>query len=161
MEIKWYQLLFQVINFGILVWLLNRFLYRPILKIIELRNKKIEDSIKAAEESLKEKEKIAVLKQQAIAEAEKEAVKIVEQAKKSGDKAGKDIISQAQKEADEVVDKKMQHVSETFDTERKKLTAEISDLVITTTKQVLKSTLSEQEQRKIIDRQIKQLNKAR
>ena len=47
--------MFQLINFGVLVFVLNRFLYQPILKIIELRNKKIEDSIKAAEETLKEK----------------------------------------------------------------------------------------------------------
>ena len=72
MEIRWYQLLFQVINFGLLIFVLNRFLYRPILKIVEQRNKKIEDSIRAAEATLKEKEKIAEIKKQVVAEAEKE-----------------------------------------------------------------------------------------
>jgi len=69
MEIRWYQLLFQIVNFGILIFLLNRFLYRPILKIVEDRNKKIEDSLKAAEATLKEKEKINELKKLAAAEA--------------------------------------------------------------------------------------------
>jgi F-type H+-transporting ATPase subunit b len=161
MEIKWYQLLFQIINFGILMWLLNRFLYRPIMKIIDARNKKIEDSIKAAEETLKEKEKIAMLKKQAVAEAEKEAVAIIEQARKNGDKTGKQLIAQAQAEAEAAVDKKMQLINESINQQEKELTKKISDLVITTTRQVLKSSLNDQEQRKIIDRQIKELGKVK
>jgi F-type H+-transporting ATPase subunit b len=161
MEIKWYQLLFQIINFGILMWLLNRFLYRPIMRIIDQRNKKIEDSIKAAEETLKEKEKIAMLKKQAVDEAEKEAVAIIEQARKLGDKTGKQLIVQAQQEAEAAVDKKMQLVNEAMNQQEKELTKKISDLVITTTRQVLKSSLNDQEQRKIIDRQIKELGKVK
>src|SRR3990167_11261655 len=100
MEIKWYQLLFQIINFGVLVWLLNRFLYRPIINIIEQRNKKIIDSIKAAEDTLKEKTKIEELKKLARAEAEKEAVKIVESAQKRAGEKAKEIVAEARLEAD-------------------------------------------------------------
>ncbi len=160
MEIKWYQLLFQVINFGILMWLLNRFLYRPIMKIIDQRNKKIEDSIKAAEETLKEKEKIAMLKQQAVAEAEKEAVQIIEQARKNGDKAGKQVLAQAQAEAEAAVEKKMKLVDESINTQEKELMKKVSGMVIASAEQLLKG-LSEQDQHRIIDRQIKELGKVK
>lgn len=157
MEIKWYQLLFQVVNFGVLVFLLNRFLYRPILKIIDDRNKKIEDSIKAAEATLKEKEKLNELKKQAAAEAEREAVKIVEAARKQADTAGKEIISRSQKEAEAVMAKKLSLIEDRLAAEEKQLRSRIADLVVTTTKQVLKTSLNRQEQKKILDRQIKQL----
>lgn len=159
MEIRWYQLLFQVVNFGVLIFLLNRFLYRPILKVIELRNKKIEDSIKTAEETLKEKEKIAVLKQQALSEAEKEAVQILEAAKQLADKAGKRIISTAQSEAEQAVDKKLALLTDTLAQEEKRLRGRIGDLVVTTTRQVLKTSLTNQEQKRIVDQQIKDLRK--
>ncbi|KKU13503.1 MAG: ATP synthase subunit b [Microgenomates group bacterium GW2011_GWC2_45_8] len=157
MEIRWYQLLFQIVNFGILIFLLNRFLYRPILKIIEDRNKKIEDSLKAAEATLKEKEKINELKKLAVAEAEKEAVKIVEAAKHQADLSGKRIINEAQAEAETAVVKKMELLNDKLAQEEKRLQGRIADLVITTTRQVLKSSLGKEEQKRIVDRQIKEL----
>jgi len=157
MEIRWYQLLFQIVNFGILIFLLNRFLYRPILKIIEDRNKKIEDSLKAAEATLKEKEKINELKKLAVAEAEKEAVKIVETAKHQADLSGKQILSEAQAEAEAAVNKKMELLTDKLAQEEKRLQGRVADLVITTTRQVLKSSLGKEEQKRIVDRQIKEL----
>ena len=157
MEIRWYQLLFQIVNFGILIFLLNRFLYRPILKIIEDRNKKIEDSLKAAEATLKEKEKINELKKLAVAEAEKEAVKIVETAKHQADLSGKQILSEAQAEAEAAVNKKMELLTDKLAQEEKRLQGRVANLVITTTRQVLKSSLGKEEQKRIVDRQIKEL----
>lgn len=159
MEIRWYQLLFQVLNFSVLIFILNRFLYRPILKIIEQRNKKIEDSIQAAEATLKEKEKIGLIKKQAVTEAEKEAVEIIEAAKARADKSGKRILVEAQAEAETAVNKKMQLLTDRMDEEEKRLKAKISQLVITTTKQVLKSALTIKEQKQVIDHQIKALEK--
>ncbi len=157
MEIRWYQLLFQIVNFGVLIFLLNRFLYRPILKIIEARNKKIEDSLKAAEATFKEKEKINELKKQAVAEAEKEAVKIVETAKHQADLSGKQILSEAQAEAEAAITKKMELLTDKLAQEEKRLRDSIADLVIVTTRQVLKSSLGKEEQKRIVDRQIKEL----
>lgn len=157
MEIRWYQLLFQIINFGLLIFILNRWLYRPILKIIEARNKKIEDSIKAAEATLKEKEKISELKKQAVAEAQIEAVKIVDAARHQADRAGKQIISEAQTEAEAAINKKMELLSDRLKQEEERLKQHLGDLIISTTKQVLKSSLGKDDQQRVIDRQIKAL----
>jgi F-type H+-transporting ATPase subunit b len=37
MELDWTTLALQLVNFAILVWLLQRFLYRPVLKVIDAR----------------------------------------------------------------------------------------------------------------------------
>ncbi len=149
--------MFQVVNFGVLIFVLNRFLYRPILKIVESRNRKIEDSIKAAEESFKEKAKLSELKKLAVAEAQIEAVKIVEAAKHQADSAGKQIVAEAQIEAETAVAKKMTLLSDKLEQEEKRLQDRISSLVITTTRQVLKTSLGKEEQQRIVDRQIKEL----
>ncbi len=41
MLINWFTVVAQIINFLILVWLLKRFLYKPVLKAIDEREKKI------------------------------------------------------------------------------------------------------------------------
>lgn len=45
MLIDWFTVLAQVINFLILVWLLKRFLYRPILDAIDAREKRIASAL--------------------------------------------------------------------------------------------------------------------
>ncbi len=50
MELNWTTFLLEVINFLILVWLLKRFLYRPVLDIIEKRRQKIGEELARAAE---------------------------------------------------------------------------------------------------------------
>ncbi len=60
MLIDWFTVIAQVINFLILVWLLKRFLYKPILNAVDAREKKVADELKNADakeaEAQKEKE---------------------------------------------------------------------------------------------------------
>lgn len=59
MLIDWFTVIAQVLNFLILVWLLKRFLYKPILNAIDAREKKVADELAdaAAKEAEAEKEK--------------------------------------------------------------------------------------------------------
>lgn len=61
MLIDWFTVIAQVINFLILVWLLQRFLYRPILDAIDAREKRIAAKIADADaketEAQKERDK--------------------------------------------------------------------------------------------------------
>lgn len=49
MEINWFTVIAQILNFFLLVWLLKRFLYQPILKAIAEREGKIVAQLKEAE----------------------------------------------------------------------------------------------------------------
>lgn len=49
MKINWFTVIAQVINFLVLVWLLKKFLYKPILSAIDEREKKITDKLKDAD----------------------------------------------------------------------------------------------------------------
>lgn len=51
MLFDWFTLIAQLVNFLILVWLLKRFLYKPILNAIEEREKLIANQLNDAEES--------------------------------------------------------------------------------------------------------------
>lgn len=49
MKIDWFTVIAQILNFLILVWLLKRFLYGPILKAIDEREKKVTSQLREAE----------------------------------------------------------------------------------------------------------------
>lgn len=50
MKIDWFTVVAQIINFLILVWLLKKILYRPVLNAMEKRQKKIKDEMKQVAE---------------------------------------------------------------------------------------------------------------
>jgi F-type H+-transporting ATPase subunit b len=51
MEIDWLTVAAQIVNFLVLVWLLQRFLYRPITRAMERREQRIAERLHAAERS--------------------------------------------------------------------------------------------------------------
>lgn len=73
----------QIVNLFVLVWLLKRFLYRPILEVIEKRQQEIRDKVQAAEDvrlqSEKERKKWETEKQAYEAEHQKELNQITQE----------------------------------------------------------------------------------
>lgn len=96
MKISWFTVLAQIINFIILIWLLKRFLYQPVLKAIDDREKKIASELKDAmaketeakkeqKEFMKKNEKFdhekKALMDQAVAETNEERDKLMKAAR--------------------------------------------------------------------------------
>lgn len=97
MLINWFTVIAQLINFLILVWLLKRFLYEPVLHAIDAREKLISDQLSEAEaqktESQKEREEFllkntefdaqrSTLLSNAQKEVKAEALQLLEQSKR-------------------------------------------------------------------------------
>ena len=100
MLIDWFTVAAQVVNFLILVWLLERFLYKPILDAIDAREKRIAgeladaDAKKAAAEKQRDEfqrkstafdEQRAGLVSKATAEANAERQRLLDEARKAAD----------------------------------------------------------------------------
>ncbi len=96
--IDWRLLLIQAVNFGLLMLILWRFLYRPLLKLLDDRREKVERGVHDADKAHKqlleaESEKLAM-----IAAATKEADALSERSRKD--------IAQREKEAAVLADEK-------------------------------------------------------
>ena len=79
MHPNWWTIGLQSVNFGILVWLLHRFLYRPVLAMIDARKAEVArqfDSAKSAEELAKSKLADAEAARAGIAAEREAALKV-------------------------------------------------------------------------------------
>src|SRR5450759_1129264 len=100
MLIDWFTVLAQVVNFLILVWLLKRFLYRPILDAIDAREKRIAKELADADakkaEARMERDEFqhkneefdrqrAALLSKATDEAKAERQRLLDEARKAAD----------------------------------------------------------------------------
>jgi len=56
MQFDWTTFILEILNFLVLVWILQRFLYRPVLTMLDARQQKIKDQAERAEQLRKEAE---------------------------------------------------------------------------------------------------------
>jgi F-type H+-transporting ATPase subunit b len=72
MNFDWTTFLLELFNFFILLWILRRFLYRPVLEVIQARQRKIEDQLREAEQARTEAHAAKEVCEQRLAAWEKE-----------------------------------------------------------------------------------------
>ncbi len=113
-------LLAQIVNFAILLFILKRFLYKPILKVLEERKNKIATSMKQSEQIQKKFEEMEIKQQEILDNARKESTQIVDEAKSEA----KTLSSQIQTEASNQADQTLKRVQETLALEKQKMVSE-------------------------------------
>lgn len=92
-------LLAQIINFLAIMMLLKMFLYEPVLKMLDERREKIRESLSAAETARAEAAAKTAQNDKIIADARRDAQKIINQAQETAKRRQADIMASAQKEA--------------------------------------------------------------
>jgi len=100
MLIDWFTVVAQIANFAILVWLLKRFLYRPVLDAMAAREKRVRETVAAADrqKAVAEEESNRLREQQDAFERQKED--LLEKARKEASATRDELLAQARKEAD-------------------------------------------------------------
>jgi len=158
MEIHFSQLLFQFLNFGLLLFVLTKFLYKPILKILDQRAEKIDAGLLAAQKSLEAQCKLEELKKATLVKAELESQKIIESAKNEADKIGRELIAKAKEGAERLIAKEEAAFQARLKEQEQLLTQKTANFVIMISKSVLKDSLSANHQQEILSHQLKVLN---
>lgn len=153
------QLLTQVFNFVVMVVLLTKFLYKPILKALEERKKKIQAGLEYAEKMEEELEKTDKKRQAVIDAAKDEGRKIIEESKKTGKLLEAEIIEKAHKEAAGILDKGRKELELERAEMEKQLQLNTVEIAQTWVKTVLGNVLSVKNQQAIIDKKLKELAK--
>jgi F-type H+-transporting ATPase subunit b len=105
MQVNWFTVIAQVLNFIVLVWLLKRFLYKPILNAIDEREKKIAGQIKDAEakDAMDKKEQSQFQKKNELFDLEKK--ELMEKAIAETDEERQKLLADARNEATELSSK--------------------------------------------------------
>jgi len=104
--INWKLFLSQAFNFFILLTVLTLFVYKPVIKIIKERNKKIKEGLEKAEEANVRLKEIDEIGKGKIKEAEQQSIEIIkatEQKAKELDKENQEKAEKKQKEAQELL----------------------------------------------------------
>ena len=92
-------LIAQIVNFLILVGILTKFAYKPLMQALEERQNKITDNIESAERERQEAEQLKLGYQKQLADARAQAQAIVEKAEKLAEESKEEILKEARLES--------------------------------------------------------------
>ena len=124
LEFNW-SFFAMVVNFFLLLIILNVILFKPLLKIFKEREDTVKGSLDAAKEmSMRREESIARLSRE-LAEARNKAKEIFDTLKAEGLQRQKEVLSKAEAEASETLDKARADLKAEVEKARKALRTEI------------------------------------
>ena len=157
MEINIAQIIFQIINFGVVAGALTMLLYKPILKTLKQRSEKIAESQKAAEQILTEKEALDKTKKQEIEKAKKESSKLMAEATKEADDKKSKLMVDARKEVKSYIEAEKGKWDKEKSQLMKNFQKELHEAVFLVTEKVLGKGIDEKTHGKLIDQSIEAL----
>jgi F-type H+-transporting ATPase subunit b len=100
MTIDWWTLFLQTVNFLLLVWLLQHFLYKPVRAVIEKRRELAEQALLKAEAKEKEASEAKSTFEEKSAALERSREESIEEAQESAEAEAKKIVAEARQQAE-------------------------------------------------------------
>ena len=156
-----YQLLAQGVNFLILMFVLKKFLLKPLVALLEKRKASIVDQIKS-EEDLSKRIKDSELKdQQVLKQAKLKADEIIKQAQAQAGKEAAEILNQARQNSKKVLTQADKDAKSESEKSKANIQALIIKQAVVLANRALSEFLSKADQKKISEVQIARLIKGK
>jgi len=152
-------MLWQLLNFFVLMFLLRRYLYDPIKNILDQRAAQINGDLDDAEEQKEEAEELKVEYEQKLKNAHIEAQEIVDNAESRANKKAKNIINKAEERAENLKAKKLEEIEQAKKEAAAELRDEIADYTVQAANKLIQEQLDEDKHHQMIMDFIDQLDK--
>lgn len=147
----------QMINFVILFAVLAKFLYKPILKMLENRKLEIAKGVELTEKMKVEEEKLAQKRNKLMDEGRAEAHQLLTEAKAQSKEEEKSIVAAAHNEAQDIIQKAKEEADRIHASLTPTIQKEASLLAGDMVRRMLSGSLSLEQQHKIISKSIKDI----
>ncbi len=148
-----------IVTFLLLLLILGKFAWKPILKALDERENKIKESLEMAEQARLEAKKIIEENQLNLKKTEEEARKILEENKNYAEQLKKQILEDSKIQANQLIEKANAEIDrkkqEAFD----ELKNQVAELSIQVAEKLISETLDKEKNSKLIDRFIDEVQK--
>lgn len=157
--IDWQMLLFQIIGFSLVVFLLGKFVFPTFMRMIDEREEKIEEGLRAAREAEDHASTAQAQIDKQLANARREARDIVATAKDEATAMLAKADEKAKHSAQRVLEQAHDEIGKEVIAAKKALHNETLELVVAATERVIGRTHGESADRAVISGALKEADK--
>jgi F-type H+-transporting ATPase subunit b len=150
-------LIAQLVNFGILLFLLWKFGYKPMFKMLDDRKNKIEAGLENAARAEIRLKEISEEEKKVLVEAKKEAAKILDEARAMAEESRKRNIDKTKEEIGQLINQEKENMRQEKAEILKSINREVADLVIATVEKVIEEKMSGVKDEELIKKAIGKL----
>jgi F-type H+-transporting ATPase subunit b len=145
------KLAFQIVNFLLLLYLLNRFLFKRVFALLDERQQRISKGLEDAEAAARDRELARAEREAAVDEARKEAAAMIARATKIAEDSRVEITAQAKAEAESISARAREEIVAEKEKAMAELRATVADLALEAAAKLVGTEMSGTTQRRLVE----------
>ena len=145
------KLIFQIVNFLLLLYLLNRFLFQRVLQILDERTARIRKGLEDAEAAERDRQLAQAEREAALDEARKEAQAMLARANKIAEDTRSEILDKARTESEALIARAREEITAEKDKAMSELRGHVADLALDAAGKLVRAQMSGDTQRRLVD----------
>lgn len=148
----------QIINFLIILFVLKKFLYKPVLELLKKRQTMIKEGISQAEESRVRLEKVVVEEKNILRLAQLQAKNVIEDAREESVELTKQMSDSAKKQTEKILKDAREQISRDYKETEKRLAVQTSKLAISFLEKALSEFFSAETQKEVLSSALRKIS---
>jgi len=146
--------------FVLFAWVLGKFAWKPLLKIVEERENGIRDSVETAQRAAAEAKDLLAQHQEMLRGAGREREEILARALKEAETARVGLIEQARTDSETIVTRAREQIERDKNQAIAELRGQVADIAVEAASKIVKSSLTPEAQKQLVDDYITSLPQA-
>ncbi len=148
-------MIWTVVTFLLLVAILSKAAWKPILAAVNDREQKIRSDLDRAEQAQKSAEELRVKYEMQSAEAQRTIQEMIQQARKDADRTRAELLTTAKDESERILEKGRRELTGETDKLRALLRSEVSDLSVSIAEKILNRAVDKKVQEEVLKASLK------
>jgi F-type H+-transporting ATPase subunit b len=149
-----------LVAFAVFAGILAKFAWGPLLKIVDEREKTIRDQVDSAEKAAADARAALAQHQELLRGAARERDEMLARAAKDAEGVRAELQAKARGDAEQIVARAREQMQREKEQAVAELRTQVADIAVEAASRIVKSSLSEDAQRKLVDDYIKELPRA-
>ncbi len=159
--VDWGKLLVQAINFLLLLWILQRFAYKPLLRIMDERSNRIRNDLDEARRLREEGERDRETYRTQLGRARDEARAILEEANTVAARIREQALGDAESQNTAMLQRARDEIAREKETAIAELRREVADLAIMAASHVVGRSLDDADRRRLVEEALTEVQAGR
>ena len=151
-------MIWTLVVFGISLYVLAKLAFPRIAEALDKRQRAIEESIDFAERTRTEADALLAEYRERLAEARNQADEIVARARKTGEHAEAESLADAKRKREELMEQTQREIQAETNRAIAEIRNQVADLTVLATEKVTRKTLTDADQRKLVDDAVSELD---
>ncbi len=146
-----WTMIFTWVNLIILVLIMKKLLFKPVLNMLAARDKEVNEMYSKAETAQSSAETLEKEYSEKLSLAKEEAAKIMKDAKHDATLRGEEIVGEAKKEASAILEKAQKEIEREKEAAINEIKGDIANIAVDIAQKVIEKDLHEKDHERLVE----------